>query len=82
MLQGLKKLSYGLILPLAICACQSQPKVAPYAPPQLPPLPLEVTAEKHEPNLVDRLVKLLSPSPQKEMLPSENSTPVSNPTKP
>ena len=45
-------------------------------------LPMEITAEKHEPNLVDRLVNLLSPSPAKETQPSASSTPASTPTKP
>ncbi len=30
-------------------------------PPQIPPLPPEIVEEKHEPNLTERLLKLLSP---------------------
>ena len=54
------------------------------APPQIPPLPLEVTAEKQEPNLVDRLMSLpiFSRSQPTETQQSESSTPASKPTKP
>jgi len=59
----------------------SKPPSAPYQPPTIPPLPPEI-AFKQEPNLTQRLLDLLSPSPTKEMPTQGNSTPVSMPTTP
>jgi len=36
-------------------------RAAPYKPPQIPPLPPEIVEERHQPNLTERLLKLLSP---------------------
>ena len=66
-----------LTVVLSSCGSLSKPQNAPYTPPQIPPLPAEVTQEVHQPNLTERLLKLLSPSQTKEMPPSENLQPVS-----
>ena len=51
-----------LLLTVALSSCGFLSKrPAPYQPPQIPPLPPEVVEEKHQPNLTERLLKLLSP---------------------
>jgi len=60
-----------LILANASCSFLSKPPTAPYQPPQMPPLPPEI-AFKQEPNLTERLLKLLSPSQMTETKQSDN----------
>lgn len=70
---------------LVLSGCQSLPPAQPapalqIKPVQIPPLPMETGPLVREPNLTDRLLRLLSPSPQMETRPSESETPASSNT--
>src|SRR5690606_6766893 len=52
------KLSYALMLLMASAGCQSVSS-SPYVPPKTPKPPAW-TMERHEPNLTDRMLKILS----------------------
>jgi hypothetical protein len=54
---SLTKSKLILMLPFVLAGCASPPPVV-HKPPQVPPLPLEIST-KREANLVDRLTKLL-----------------------
>ena len=68
----LKINSLALMLSLILVGCAS-PQVA-YKPAQMPELPAELST-KLDPNLSDRLLKILSPSQQTATTPSASSTP-------
>ena len=82
-MRNLRNSSVMLTLTLVLSGCGflSKRPTAPYQPPQIPPLPAEI-AFKQVPNLTERLLNLLSPSPTKEMPTPDNSTPVLMPTTP
>lgn len=70
------------LLPMLLAGCGFlRPPVPPYQPPQMPPLPAEI-AEKEPVNLNDRLLRLLSPSQQTEIVPPQKQMPASTPTTP
>lgn len=79
----LLKLALLLTSAVVLAACQSPPAAPalPVKPPQIPPLPLELQTPR-EPNLTQRLLKLLSPSPTRETKPSASGTPASSNTTP
>lgn len=68
-----KPIVCALICAAALAGCQSLPRPE-YQAAQIPPLPAALS-QKREPNLLDRLLKLLSPSPAKETTQSGNQTP-------
>jgi len=72
-MRTLKLLACALLFVTALAGCQflSRPE---YQAARIPPLPPEL-AEKHEPNLTERLLMLLSPSPPKETAPSGKAMP-------
>ena len=71
-MHALKRTACALTCVAALASCQSlQPA---YQAAQIPPLPPEL-AQKHEPNLTQRLLMLLSPSPPTATAPSGKATP-------
>ena len=71
-MQKLKLIVCALMCALALGACQSLSPA--YQPARIPALPPDL-AEKHEPNLTQRLLMLLSPSPATATPPSGKPTP-------
>ena len=66
---------------LVLCGCgflSKRPPAQPYQPPQMPPLPSDLTPQ--QPNFSQRLLEIFSPSQTKPTSPPESSTPVSPPT--
>ena len=61
----LSRIVFFLTFVLVLTGCQSLPSVVETPKPSIPPLPAEI-GQKREPNLQQRLLQLLSPSPQKE----------------
>jgi len=68
----LKSIGCALMCAAVLAGCQSSLPV--YQSARIPPLPPEL-AEKHEPNLMARLLMLLLPSPEKATPPSDRQTP-------
>ncbi len=82
-MQKIVKPALLLTFALVLSACQSPPVAPqPVKPPQIPALPPELGPKVREPNLTDRLLKLLSPSPSTATTPSVSETPASSNTTP
>lgn len=67
---------------LALSACQSLPASPPPAPAQLCPVLPPLNLARRAPNLRQRLLQTLSPSPETATTPPTTSTPASTPTTP